>query len=84
MCLETPANPTIVMTDIRRVSDAAKSHPDRPVVMVDNTFLGPTFQHPLLLGADLVLYSGTKYLSGFSDMVAGVALSADPRLMRKI
>jgi len=84
VCLETPANPTMVMTDIRRVSEAAKSHPDHPVVMVDNTFLGPTFQHPLMLGADLVLYSGTKYLSGFSDMVAGAALSRDPQLMRQI
>ncbi len=78
VCLETPANPTMVMTDIRRAADAAKNHPDQPVVMVDNTFLGPAFQHPLLLGADLVLYSGTKYLSGFSDMVAGIALSKDP------
>jgi cystathionine beta-lyase/cystathionine gamma-synthase len=84
VCVETPANPTMVMTDIRRASDAAKDHPDRPVVMVDNTFLGPAFQHPLMLGADLVLYSGTKYLSGFSDMVAGVALSKDPELMRRI
>jgi cystathionine beta-lyase/cystathionine gamma-synthase len=82
--LETPANPTMVMTDIRHASEAARNHPDRPVVMVDNTFLGPTFQHPLMLGADLVLYSGTKYLSGMSDMVAGVALSKDPQLMRKI
>jgi len=82
--LETPANPTMIMTDIRRAAAAAKSHPDTPVVMVDNTFLGPTFQHPLALGADLVLYSGTKYLSGFSDMVAGVALAKNPHLMRKI
>ncbi|HTT63028.1 MAG TPA: PLP-dependent transferase [Bryobacteraceae bacterium] len=82
--LETPANPTLVMTDIRRTSHAAKEHPDRPVVMVDNTFIGPAFQHPLMLGADLVLYSGTKYLSGFSDMVAGVALARDPQLMRQI
>ena len=53
--------------------------------MVDNTFLGPTFQHPLLLGADLVLYSATKYLSGFSDMLAGVAHRPKlPRLIRKI
>jgi len=73
--LETPANPTMTMTDIERVAVAAARHPDRPVVMVDNTFLGPTFQHPLQLGADLVLYSGTKYLSGFSDMIAGVALA---------
>lgn len=84
VCLETPANPTMVMTDIRRAAEAAKNHPDRPVVMVDNTFLGPAFQHPLLLGADLVLYSATKYLSGNSDMVAGVALSKDPHLMQKI
>src|SRR5215469_10328130 len=80
--LETPANPTLTMTDIERVATAASRHPDRPIVMVDNTFLGPAFQHPLLLGADLVLYSATKYLSGFSDMVAGVALSRDPQLMR--
>ncbi len=84
VCLETPANPTMVMTDIRRAAEAVKNHPDRPVVMVDNTFLGPAFQHPLLLGADLVLYSATKYLSGNSDMVAGVALSKDPHLMQKI
>jgi cystathionine beta-lyase/cystathionine gamma-synthase len=84
VCLETPANPTMVMTDIRRAAETAKKHPDQPVVMVDNTFLGPAFQHPLLLGADLVLYSATKYLSGNSDMVAGVALSSDPQLMKKI
>ena len=59
VCLETPANPTLVMTDIRRAAETARNHPDRPVVMVDNTFLGPVFQHPLLLGADLVLYSAT-------------------------
>src|ERR1039457_7088836 len=51
--LETPANPTMIMTDIARAAAAAARHPDRPVVMVDNTFLGPTFQHPLLLGANL-------------------------------
>jgi cystathionine beta-lyase/cystathionine gamma-synthase len=73
--LETPANPTLTMTDIERVAEVAAKHPDRPVVMVDNTFLGPTFQHPLQLGADLVLYSATKFLSGFSDMIAGVALA---------
>ncbi len=73
--IETPANPTMIMTDIERVAAAAAKHPDRPVVMVDNTFLGPTFQHPLQLGADMVLYSATKFLSGFSDMIAGVALA---------
>jgi len=58
--LETPANPTLIMTDIERAAESAARHPDRPVVMVDNTFLGPTFQHPLLLGADVSLYSATK------------------------
>ena len=53
--LETPANPTLIMTDIERAAEsAAQNHPDKPVVMVDNTFLGPAFQHPLLLGADVV------------------------------
>ena len=79
MYLETPANPTLIMTDIERAAEAAKKHPDRPVIMVDNTFLGPVFQHPLQLGADICLYSATKYLSGFSDMVAGVAITKDPR-----
>src|SRR5580692_7366569 len=50
--IETPANPTIVMTDIRHASDAAAQLDPKPVVMVDNTMLGPAFQHPLLLGAD--------------------------------
>jgi cystathionine beta-lyase/cystathionine gamma-synthase len=82
--VETPANPTLIMSDIERAAAAAANHPDRPVVMVDNTFLGPTFQHPLLLGADISLYSATKYLSGFSDMVAGVAITKDSALIQKI
>jgi cystathionine beta-lyase/cystathionine gamma-synthase len=82
--LETPANPTLIMTDIRRACETAHAHPDRPVVMVDNTFLGPMFQHPLELGADLVLYSATKYLSGFSDMVAGAAIARDPGIIRQL
>ena len=80
--LETPANPTLVMTDLRHAAETAKHHPDRPIVMVDNTFLGPAFQHPLTLGADLVLYSATKFLSGFSDLLAGVALARDPQVIR--
>jgi methionine-gamma-lyase len=82
--METPANPTLIMTDIERAAEAVQRHPDRPLLMVDNTFLGPTFQHPLLLGADMTLYSATKYLSGFSDMVAGVALAKDPAVIQKI
>jgi cystathionine beta-lyase/cystathionine gamma-synthase len=82
--LETPANPTLIMSDIERAAESAARHPDKPVVMVDNTFLGPTFQHPLLWGADVSLYSGTKYFSGNSDMLAGVALTRSSDLMQKI
>ena len=82
--LETPANPTLRMVDLRRAAETAHAHPDKPVVMVDNTFLGPAFQHPLKLGADLVLYSATKFLSGSSDLVAGAALARDPHLTREL
>ncbi|HEV8147970.1 MAG TPA: PLP-dependent transferase [Bryobacteraceae bacterium] len=83
--IETPANPTVIMTDIRSAAAAAASRSgEKPIVMVDNTMLGPAFQHPLELGADMVLYSATKYLSGFSDLIGGVALSRDPALMKKL
>lgn len=82
--METPANPTMVMTDIRRAVAAASKLPERPVVMVDNTFLGPAFQHPLQLGADIVLYSATKYLGGFSDLLGGLVLGKDAELGQKI
>ena len=82
--IETPANPTLVMTDIRRAAASAAARPDKPIVMVDNTFLGPVFQHPIPLGADLCLYSATKYLSGFSDLIAGVALARDGSLIARM
>ncbi len=83
--LETPANPTIIMTDIRRACEAVGRLPgERPLVMVDNTFLGPAFQHPLALGADATLYSATKYLGGYSDIIGGVAMTRDVALMKKI
>jgi cystathionine beta-lyase/cystathionine gamma-synthase len=82
--IETPANPTLIMTDITRAAETAKAHPKRPLVMVDNTFLGPVLQHPLKHGADLCLYSATKYLSGFSDMIAGVAIAKDAALIQRM
>jgi methionine-gamma-lyase len=87
--VETPANPTLIMTDLQQVCDAVATlkipaGATRPLVMVDNTLLGPAFQHPLSLGADLVVYSGTKYLSGFSDMLAGIVLAADPDLVARL
>lgn len=72
--IETPSNPTLRMTDIAVAVEAAAARPDLPLVAVDNTFLGPVFQHPLALGADLAVYSATKYLAGFSDMLGGVVL----------
>jgi cystathionine beta-lyase/cystathionine gamma-synthase len=82
--IETPANPTIVMTDIKSACEAAATMEERPLIMVDNTFLGPAFQHPLALGADVSLYSATKYLGGYSDIIGGLALTRDTALMGKI
>ena len=82
--VETPANPTLRMSDIEAAARSAHAHPDKPLVVVDNTFLGPAFQHPLDLGADLVCYSATKYLSGFSDMLAGVVLAKDVELIGQL
>lgn len=82
--VETPANPTLRMTDLAAAARAVRAHPDRPLLVVDNTFLGPAFQHPLALGADLTVYSATKYLSGHSDMLGGVILSGDPELLEQL
>lgn len=79
--IETPANPTLRMTDIAAAVEAARSCAAPPVVAVDNTFLGPVFQHPLDLGADVCVYSATKYLAGFSDMLGGVVTGRDPELV---
>jgi methionine-gamma-lyase len=82
--VESPANPTLVMTDIAAAAARAHAHPDRPVVAVDNTFMGPTFQHPLVLGADLSVYSATKYLGGFSDILGGAVLGRDAELLARL
>ena len=75
--LESPANPTMELCDVpaaRRVADRL-STAGRPVlVLIDNTFLGPIFSQPLSLGADVVLYSATKFFGGHSDLVAGLAM----------
>ncbi|MFN4286944.1 MAG: cystathionine gamma-synthase family protein [Brevundimonas sp.] len=71
--VETPANPTNEMVDIRAAAEAVRACAGeaRPALVVDNTFLGPLWQRPLQLGADLVLYSLTKYVGGHSDLIAG-------------
>jgi methionine-gamma-lyase len=78
---ETPANPTNSLVDLklmREISEqiGARQSGGRPPVLVDNTFLGPVFQHPLAHGADLVMYSLTKYVGGHSDLVAGGVVGA--------
>lgn len=70
--IESPANPLMNITDIRAVSDI--SHRHGLLVIVDNTFMTPYLQKPIELGADIVVYSATKYLSGHSDVVAGLAV----------
>jgi len=82
--IETPANPTLRMCDIASAASAAHDRRPRPLVVVDNTFLGPVFQHPLSHRADLVVYSATKYLAGFSDMLGGVVLGRDPDLVASL
>jgi methionine-gamma-lyase len=71
--LETPANPTLVLTDIAAV--AAIAHERNIPVLVDNTFCTPYLQNPLDLGADIVMHSATKYIGGHGDTVAGILVS---------
>lgn len=78
--IETPANPTLRMTEIAVAVRAARRRATRPIVAVDNTFLGPIFQHPLALGADACVYSATKFLAGFSDMLGGVITTREKTL----
>jgi len=82
--IETPANPTLAMSDIAAAAEAARARTDAPLVAVDNTLMGPVFQHPLRHNADLVVYSATKYLSGFSDMLAGVILGTSPQIIEEL
>ncbi|MBI4521346.1 MAG: cystathionine gamma-synthase family protein, partial [Gemmatimonadetes bacterium] len=76
--VETPANPTNVLVDIAACAAIARQQEgaDQVLVVVDNTFLGPLWQHPLKHGADLVLYSLTKYVGGHSDVIAGGCLGS--------
>lgn len=80
--VETPSNPTLKVTDIRAVSGIARAH--GCLTFVDNTFMTPVFQRPLALGADLVLHSATKFISGHSDVVAGLAVARSEALADRL
>ena len=81
--IETPSNPTNALVDIQATADLVHSFGSSdyvPPLVVDNTFLGPLFQHPLQHGADIVLYSATKFIGGHSDVVAGATLGSKEHL----
>jgi len=80
--IETPANPTIEITDIKACAKIAKEH--KLILVVDNTFCSPYLQKPLDLGADVVLHSITKFINGHADIVGGVIVAKDPDLYKKI
>lgn len=80
--METPTNPLMKLCDIQAISKIAKER--NILTVIDNTFMTPYFQQPLLLGADLVIHSTTKYLGGHSGVVGGAIMLSDPMLYEKI
>ena len=80
--LETPTNPMMNVIDIEKISAIAKRH--GLLLIVDNTFLSPYFQNPIKLGADIVVHSGTKYLGGHNDTLAGFVVAASQELAGKV
>lgn len=80
--METPSNPLLKVSDIAAIAEIAKIH--NLLLVVDNTFLTPYWQNPLDLGADIVVHSATKYISGHSDVVAGLVVVKDEELGEKI
>lgn len=80
--LESPSNPAMLVTDIRRVSELAHQHACR--VVVDNTFASPCLQKPLDLGADVVFHSVTKFINGHADVVGGIIVAKDEGLVKEL
>ncbi len=80
--IETPTNPMMNIVDIRKAAEIAKKH--HLLLIVDNTFLSPYFQNPLDLGADIVIHSGTKFLGGHNDTLAGFVVTKDETLAEKM
>lgn len=80
--IETPTNPMMNVTDIKKLSEFTKSK--NLMLIVDNTFLSPYFQNPLELGADVVVHSGTKYLGGHNDTIAGFLVTNREDISEKL
>lgn len=80
--LETPTNPTLKISDIRRIAEIA--HANGALLIVDNTFASPALQQPIKLGADIVIHSATKYLAGHSDVIAGLVVTATEELAERL
>ena len=80
--IETPTNPMMNVTDIAATADLAKKH--KLLLIVDNTFMSPYFQNPLELGADIVIHSGTKYLAGHNDTLAGFIVTNRADIQEKL
>jgi cystathionine gamma-lyase len=80
--IETPANPLLQLVDVRAVAKITQPHGAK--LVADNTFATPYFQRPLTQGADIVLHSTTKYISGHSDVIGGAVLVSDPHLYEQI
>ena len=80
--IETPTNPTLRLVDIAQVAEFARKR--GILTVVDNTFASPWVQRPLELGADIVMHSATKYLNGHSDMIGGIAVTANQELAEKV
>ncbi|WP_185868740.1 trans-sulfuration enzyme family protein [Blattabacterium cuenoti] len=82
--LETPTNPTLKISDIEYISKKSKEINEDIIVVVDNTFASPIIQNPIKLGADIVIHSATKYLSGHSDVLSGVLTVKNKDLYDKL
>ena len=80
--IETPTNPTLKISDIAAIAGIA--HANDSLLCVDNTFASPALQQPILLGADIVLHSATKYLGGHSDLIAGLVVTRTKELGEQI
>ncbi len=80
--LETPSNPLFNITDLRGVAGIARKR--EILTFLDNTFMTPLLQRPLDLGIDVAIHSGTKFLGGHSDLLAGLVTTADPGLVRRL